>query len=129
MSDISDTKSSHPVKIVGSEVDGTETTPVNSSNNQEIFIRDTHDNGGTDTIIVISDATPVEGVVNIIPKSLRKYVIIEALTTGMKWGFSSSSQSFDIFKSQLIMVPIGENTQIWFKAPASGGEVAFGELS
>ena len=47
----------------------------------------------------------------------------------VKTAFSNTTQSFDLFKNQLIMVPVGPNTQIWFKVTSSTGSVAFGELS
>ena len=96
--------------------------------NKEFYIRDTHDNGGLDIIIPLTTA-PVEGKVGVSPKTLRKYVIMQALSTNVVWGFSNVTQSFDLFKDQLIMVPVGENTQIWFKMKSATGSVAFGELS
>ena len=128
MGDIIDRESANAVKIVGSDTEGVETTPVGSSTSQEVFIRDTHDNGGLDAIIALTTA-PVEGKVGITRKLERKYVIMEALDTNIVWGFSNTTQSFDLFKSQLIMVPIGENTEIWFKMKIGTGSVAFAELS
>lgn len=116
------------VKMIGSEADGTETNPVGVSNNQEIYIRDTHDNGGLDATIALT-TTPTEGKVGASRKTERKYVIMEALDNNIVWGFSNTSQSFDLFKSQLIMVPVGENTEIWFAMRNGTGNVAFGELS
>jgi len=128
MGDISDREAAQTTKLVGSESDGTETSPIGSSNNREIFIRDTHDNGGLDTVIALT-TTPVEGKVGGTPKTERKYVIMEALDTNIIWGFSETTQSFDLFKSQLIMLPIGPNTKIWFKMTNGAGSVSFGELS
>lgn len=116
------------VRIMGNDLDGNETNPVGASENQEVWIRDTHDNGGLDAILELT-TTPTEGKVGATVKLGRKYLVIEALTTNVKWGFSSTSQSFDLFKSQLIMVPLGENTQIWFSMASGTGRVAFGELS
>ena len=64
-------------------------------------------------------------------KTLRKYVIFEGLDTKIKWGFTNTTQSFDVFKSQLLMVPVGENTQIWFKNTNASGStsIAIGEIS
>lgn len=126
--DATDLQRADAVKIVGSKANGEEEAPIGSSNNRELFIRDTHDNGGLDTTINLT-TSPIEGKVGATRKLERKYVIMEALTTGVKWGFSNTTQNFDLFKSQLIMVPIGENTQIWFKMSSGTGQVAFGELS
>lgn len=126
--DASDIQRASSVKIVGVNPDGSETNPVGSSVNKEIFIRDTHDNGGLDSVINLTTVA-VEGKVGAVRKIERKYVIMEALSNNVKWGFSQTTQSFDLFKSQLIMVPIGENTQIWFKVSTGTGSIAFGELS
>ena len=128
MTDIADIEATEATRLVGSTSEGMETSPVGSSNNNELFIRDTHDNGGIDTILTLS-TTPIEGKVGATRKADRKYIIMEALTRGVKWGFSSSTQSFDLFKRQLNMVPIGENTEIWFKSSIGTGSVAFAELS
>ena len=130
MGDLTDIDAGQTVKIVGASSDGTEQTPVGSSANRELFIRDTHDNGGLDKVLVLTSGVPAELKVGASRKTLRKYVIFEAQDTGITWGFTNSTQSFDVFKSQLLMVPVGENTQIWFLYSGGGtGDVAIGEIS
>lgn len=129
MGDATEINATEIVRITGSQADGTETNPVGSSGNGELWIRDTLDNGGLDTVLSLPANTPVEIKVGASRKTLRKYVIIEALTTGVKWGFTNSTQSFDIFKRQLIMVPVGENTQLWAKSTSGTGQLAVGEIS
>lgn len=126
--DLSDIEGTNTSKLVGSDSVGEEETPIGSTSDRELFIRDTHNNGGLDIIIALT-TTPSEGKVGLAPKANRKYVVFEALDTGVTWGFSNSSQSFDLFKSQLIMLPIGENTEVWFKMRNGNGAVAFGEIS
>jgi len=128
MTDLTELQASETVKVAGTDANGKETNYIGASKNNEVFIRDTHDNGGLDKVITLT-TTPVEGKVGVVRKLERKYVIIEALSKNIVWGFSNTSQSFDLFKSQLIMVPIGENTQIWFRTTVGAGQVAFGELS
>lgn len=128
MGDATGINATEIVRLTGSQPDGTETTPVGSSTYQELFIRDTHNNGGLDTVIPLT-TTPVEGKVGANRRVNRKYIIMEALDNNVVWGFSNTTQSFDLFKSQLIMVPIGENTEIWFKMKTGTGSVAFAELS
>lgn len=126
--DASDIQRASSVKIIGSEADGSETNSVGASINREIFVKDTHDNGGIDGVINLTTVA-VEGKVGENRKTARKYIIMEALSSNVKWGFTQTTQNFDLFKSQLIMVPIGENTQIWFKVSTGTGSVAFAELS
>jgi len=128
MGDLTELESSGSTKIVGSDLDGNETNSIGASSNKEIFIRDTHDNGGLDTVINLT-TTPSEGKVDVARKTLRKYVLMQALDTNIVWGFTNTTQSFDLFKNQLIMVPVGENTEIWFKMKSGTGDIAFGELS
>jgi len=128
MADLNEIESSGSTKIAGSDNSGNESNYTGVSTNKEVFIRDTHDNGGLDAVIALT-TTPVEGKVGATPKAERKYVIMEALDNNIVWGFSNTTQSFDLFKSQLIMVPLGENTEIWFKMKNGTGSVAFGEIS
>ena len=131
MADLSDNDAALSTKITGAAADGTEEAFVGSSANREIFIRDTHDNGGLDAVLNLPAGGPQELKVGASRKSLRKYVIFEAQDTNIKWGFSNSTQSFDIFKSQLLMVPVGENTEIWFLFDklSGSGSVAIREIS
>lgn len=125
MSDVSREKASTTNRIIGDN----EENIAGVSVNKEIWIRDTHDNGGLDITLNLDAITPVEGKVGISRKTERKYIIMEALSTNVVWGFSNTTQNFDLFKSQLIMVPVGENTEIWLKMKTGTGSVAFGELS
>jgi len=131
MGDIADKDAALNTKLVGATSDGTEQTPVGSSANRELFIRDTHDNGGLDAVLTLTAGVPQELKVGASRKALRKYVIFEGLDTNIKWGFSNSTQSFDLFKSQLLMVPVGENTEIWllYDSVAGTAEAAIGEIS
>ena len=129
MADLSEKKSSQAVKIAGADSNGSETYYADVTPNKELSIADTHNNGGLDVILNIISGTPQELKVGVSRLANRKYVILEALDTGIKWGFSNTTQSFDLFKSQLIMVPIGENTEIWFDCDSGTKDVAVGELA
>lgn len=127
MADIDDINAAQTVKVVGSDATGVEETPVSSTLNGDMQTADILDNGGLDTIINVT-STPVELKVGGSRLANRKYVIMEALDTGIKWGFTSSTQSFDLFKSQLIMVPVGENTEVWFSTSGTK-QVAIAEVA
>jgi len=129
MADIEDIDAAQTVKVVGSDPTGVEETPVSSTPNGELKIADTHNNGGLDAVLNITSGTPLELKVGASRLANRKYVIFEALDAGVKWGFSNSTQSFDVFKSQLLMVPIGENTEIWFDCDNGNKSVAIAELA
>lgn len=96
--------------------------------NKDLGVSDVLGTSGLDTIINLT-TTPVEGIVGGSALANRKYFIMEALSTNVKWGFSNTTQSFDLFKSQLIMVPVGPGVHIWFKVSSATGSVAIGELS
>jgi len=131
MADLSDLQAAQTNKIVGSDTSGVETNAVKVSSNQDLGTSDVLDNGGLDKVVALT-VTPKLGVVNVdgvTPKANRKYFIMEALDTGIKWGFSATTQSFDLFKSQLIMVPCGPNTTIYFKMTTGTGNVAIAEVS
>lgn len=126
--DLTDIQAAQAVKIIGADTSGVETVPAKVSANQDLGVGDVLDNGGLDATIALT-TTPVEGKVGASAKVGRKYFIMEALATNVKWGFSNTTQNFDLFKSQLIMVPCGPNTQIWFKMSTGTGSVAVGEVS
>lgn len=129
MGDLNDINAAQSTKLVGASSDGTEETPISSTPNGELKIADTHNNGGLDTVISVTSGVPVELKVGASRLANRKYVIMEAIDAGIKWGFSNTTQSFDLFKSQLIMVPIGEDTEIWFDSTAGTKDVAIAELA
>ena len=126
---IDDKVNSTPIKIVGaSNTTQEETNIAKVSPNQDLGTSDVLDNGGLDIVLNLT-TTAIEGKVGVTAKANRKYFIMEALTNNVKWGFSNTTQSFDLFKSQLIMVPCGPNTQIWFRVTTGTGQVSIGEVS
>lgn len=129
MADLTGIEAAQSIKVVGSDNTGAETTPVNSTVNGDLQTADILNNGGLDTVLSIATGVPQELKVGASRKTTRKYVIMEALDTGIKWGFSSSTQSFDLFKSQVIMVPVGEDTEIWFDSTSGTKDVAIAEVS
>ena len=126
MADLTDIQAAAVVKVVGSDATGAETNTQAVSTLNEAQVADILNNGGLDIVLSLT-TTASEGKVGVSRKTNRKYVIMEALTANVKWGFSNTTQSFDLFKSQLIMVPVGDQTQIWFKMSAGTGTVAFAE--
>lgn len=126
---IDDKVNSTPIKIVGaSNTTQEETNIAKVSPNQDLGTSDILDNGGSDTVLNLTTVA-VEGRVGPAVRANRKYFIMEALTNNVKWGFSNTTQSFDLFKRQLIMVPCGPNTQIWFRVTTGTGQVAIAEVS
>lgn len=131
MTDLNSNQAADTTKIVGAGTDGTESYPAKVSPNQDLGVGDVLDNGGLNAILGLT-TTPKLGVVNIdgiTPKPNRKYFIMQGLDNGIKWGFTSSAQNFDLFKSQLVMIPCGPNTTIYFKVTSGTGNVAIGEVS
>jgi hypothetical protein len=126
MPDILREKASAPVQIVGGGTDE-ETNIAKISTLKELQNADTLNNGGADIVLTVT-TSPVEAKVGVNRKVDRKYLIIEALDTNVKMGFSSGTQNIPIFKSQIIMIPVGENTQVWFKADSGTRTVALGEF-
>lgn len=109
--------------------DGTNELRVNPDGS--ISVGDTLDAGGEDRIVSLS-TTPVLAVTNldgVTPKAARRFVILEALSMNVKWGFSPTSQSFDLFRNQLIMLPVGPNTKIYLKVTTGTGSISVGEVS
>jgi hypothetical protein len=128
MAEAVDEKSnSVPSKITGEdEQHCADVTP-----NKDMRTNDSLNTIALDTIITVTAVgVPVELKVGGSVAAERKYIVMEALDTGVKWGFSSGTQSFDLFKSQLIMLPLGPGKSIWFDIiSGTNKQVAIGELS
>lgn len=128
MADLSDLQAAAPTKIVGSDSSGVETNAAKVSSNQDLGTSDILTTAAVSVSLALTTSA-IEGKVGVSALANRKYFIMEALDTNVKWGFSSGSQPFDLFKSQLIMVPAGPGIAIWFKMSTGTGNVAIAELS
>lgn len=128
MPDLNELESSQAVKLVGATGLGDEQEFANVTPNNDLQTADILNVAAADTVVALT-TTPVQIRVGGTNLADRKYVILEALSTRVKWGFSSGTQSFDIFKSQLIMVPVGENVTVWARVSSGTGSIAVGELS
>jgi len=130
--DISFKDRASPSVIVGSDPDGTENYPVGASLNGELKTTDTIGVSAIDTILTVTTIA-TEGKVGVTVLPNRKYIWMQAITVPagpngfILWGFSNLSQSFKLFKDQMLCFPIGEGVQVWFKTQAGSGSVAFGE--
>jgi hypothetical protein len=123
MGDLNEIQSSQSVKIAG----GQESNHANVSDLKEVQTCDTLNNGGLDTVLTVG-TTPVELKVGGSRKTSRKYVVFMPLDTGFKFGFSNTTQSIPVFKSQLVLIPVGENTEVWFVNTSTNKQIAIGEL-
>lgn len=113
-----------PIKLSGSAVDNF----VEVSANKDLFVGDILNSSAVDTILNLT-TTSVAVRVGANNLADRKHVILEGLSNNIKWGFSSSSQSFDLFKSQCILLPVGDMITIWARVTTGTGELSVGELS
>ena len=123
MSDIDYDQQSSPVRLTNHD----ETYTVAISPLDELTTSDILNNGGLDIELTVG-TTAVELKVETSKKANRKYVIFIPLDRGIKFGFSSTTQNLPIFKSQVMLFPVGSDTEIWFKADQAGKKVAIGEL-
>ena len=111
-------------------IGGLSSDEVEVSTDNELGVRDTNDNGGLDIVLAIPADAVVELRVGGSIKVNRKIVVMQALDRDLKWGFSNSTQSFDIFKDQLIIMPFGltsifiKNTNISVSKSIAIGEVS-----
>lgn len=128
MPDLNEAQSSQSVKVVGATGTGSEANFAAVTPNNDFQTADILNNSAADTVVNLTTSASAirTGVANL---ANRKYVVLEALSTNVKWGFSSGSQSFDLFKSQLIMIPTGPNVTIWARVTTGTGQIAVGELS
>lgn len=128
MGDLTELESSGSTKLIGSDASGNETTPISSTDDGEIKSSDTTLNAGLDVVLNLVAGTPQLLKVGASVKLDRKYITMEALDTNVVWGFTNSTQSFDLFKSQFFILPFGSDTSIWFDVKSGTGDVAIGEI-
>ena len=124
MGDILDREAAQTVKLVGSASDGTESNPVEASDNNEIRSNDSVNVSAADTILNLTTLAQ-EVKVGASRNPNRKYLWMEALDKNIKWGFDSSCR-FDLFKKQLIIHPVG-NVPVYMKMSAGTGQAVVGE--
>ena len=128
MADLSDLQAAQTIKIAGADASGIENTYIKATSNGELTTCDVLLYGGVDAVINLTTAA-VELKVGGSALVNRKYVILEGQAANIKWGFSNTTQSFDIFKNQILMIPLGPNTAIWAKMSTGTGTIAFGEVA
>ena len=83
---------------------------------------------GINTILDLTFNTPILGKVGATPKEDRAAIFMEALTKGVKWGFTADAQPFDIFKRQTMTFPFSVATPIYFNSILPTAQVSFGEV-
>lgn len=104
--------------------DGTNVAKVTTT--LDLQTDDRINTSAVDTVLALTTAPAIVKVGGSVLTE-RKYVILEGLSINIKWGFSNSTQSFDLFKNQLLMVPVGPNVNIWMKVTTGTGSAGIAE--
>lgn len=125
MADLNEIQSAQQTKIVGQDAAGVETTPVKSTTLGELQVADIPNQTGMNAVLNLT-TTPQEGKVGTSTMTNRKYIEMQALTTGVKWGYDTTCP-FDLYKSQFFSLPAGTNCKVYFKVLTGTGQVAVGE--
>lgn len=128
MADLTELESAQPVKIIGSDATGSETKPVGASENGELFTADCLNNGGASGVIAVT-TTPVEAKVGASALADRKSLVLQPLTGKIFWGYSNSSQPFELAKMQPASWNVGPGTAVWIKSSSGSVDVAVGEAA
>lgn len=92
---------------------------------QELMVTDVPNQPASDGVLELT-TTPREGYINETTLPNRKYVEMQALTAGVKWGYTENCP-FDLFKNQFFSLPAGTNCKVYFKAAAGTASVAIAE--
>lgn len=122
MGDLTEIQASQAVKIVGSDTLGGETTPVKTSPNQDMAVSDILNIASTSGVLTLLPGTVYELRVSASALANRKYVIMQALDPDVKWGLGAASQPFYAYQSQIIMMPVGDATIVYFRTEPGGYE-------
>lgn len=98
--------------------------PRSCTVHDELRTNDCVNSEASDCFLTLS-TTPQELKVGTVRNAGRKYVWMQALTSNVKWGFSTDCR-FDLFKNQLILQPVGD-VPIYVKMSTGSGTVVVAE--
>lgn len=131
MADITDIQAAQTIKIVGSDSNGLEQTPIKSSGNGDLNSSDIVDTSGIYGTLVVG-SSPVEIKVGGSPLSYRKLITLDNTSnTTIYWGYnnsiSTSTFAGRIFKDQQASWAIGPNVSIWVVASSPGNNTHISE--
>lgn len=122
MGDLTEIQAAMATKIVGSDALGGETTPVKTSPNQDLAVSDILNIASASGVLTLLPGTVYELRVSASALANRKYVIMQALDPDVKWGLGAASQPFYAYQSQIIMMPVGDATIVYFRTEPGGYE-------
>lgn len=125
MADASPLNCAELTRLIGSQIDGSETTPVGATTDQDLKVGDLINHQGVNATLSLTTAA-VEGKVGASRLVGRKYIEMQAITTNVKWGYDTSCP-FDLFKNQFFSLPISDICAVYLKASAGTASVAIGE--
>ena len=119
---ISQKRSLPHTKITGD--DGLSQANVNSS--KEITVTDSPNLGGSSLVVNLT-TTAVELKVGVNAKVNRKYILMEATSNNVLWGFTANC-IFSLKKNAFFMLPVGQNTTVFIKSSVGAATIAIGEI-
>ena len=130
MADINEINATEAVKIVGSESDGVEQTPVKSNDNGKLHSIDFSDDGGVEGALTVG-TTAVEAKVGGSALSNRvSLTVYNNSSTTIYWGYTSgvtTSTGTPILKKQFAVWDIGPNTSVYLIAGSSSNNTRITE--
>ena len=103
-----------------------EATKVGVNTSKEILTTDSPNSGGVDKVFNLT-TTAQEFKVGASAKVNRKYILMEAQTNRVKWGFNTSC-NFSLKKNAFFMLPVGTNTTVYLCAESGTATMAGGEI-
>jgi len=132
MADLSETQSSQSVKIMGSSSDGTEQTPVQSSNNGEVLSSDISNNGGVEDFITVGTSA-VEAKVGASALPNRKELSVYNNSSSiLYYGYTSGVTVLTgtpITKKQLAHFKCGTGTTVYLISGSAGNNARVTEIA
>jgi hypothetical protein len=124
--DLTEEQASQSVKISGSSLTGVETNYMDVDINGKAKVVEVANVSCLDKVATLVAATPQEAKVGASRLTNRIYVILEAQVTGVKWGFSNTTQSFNAYKGQKLFIPAGDTVTVYV---LGSGACGIGEMS
>ena len=124
MADLDEQHSSQATKIVGADVEGSETNYIESTTIGELSVNDTPQQGLSATLALTTTAQELKVGASALVN--RKLIEMQALDKNIKWGYNTSCD-FDLFKNQFFSLPAGENCTLYLKTSVGTASIAVSE--
>lgn len=130
MADLTGVEAAQSVKIMGSESDGTEQTPVSSNSNGKLLSADISNNGGVHGVLTVGTSAVEAKVGGSVLSDRVNLTAYNDSNIIIYWGYDNTvttSTGTPIHKKQMISWEVGPNTSVYLIAGSASNNTRITE--